>query len=37
MAKDDYHVIVYQVLAYLYQCIKKGESVESKNLEHNLE
>lgn len=35
MAKDDYHVIVYQILAYLYQCLKKGEKVEEKNLEHN--
>ena len=35
MAKDDYHVIVYQILAYLYQCLKKGEAVEAKNLAHN--
>lgn len=30
MAKDDYHVIVYQILAYLYQCLKKGEQVNTK-------
>lgn len=35
MARDDYHVIVYQILAYLYQCLKQGRNVESKNLEHN--
>lgn len=35
MAKDDYHVIVYQILAYLYQCLKKGAAVESKNIENN--
>lgn len=35
MAKDDYHVIVYQILAYLYQCLKKGVAVEAKNLENN--
>lgn len=35
MAKDDYHVIVYQVLAYLYQCLKKGAPIEANNLEHN--
>ena len=35
MAKDDYHVIVYQILSYLYQKLKKGEPVEAKNLEHN--
>ena len=27
MAKDDFHVIVYQILAYLYQCLKRGEAV----------
>lgn len=35
MAKDDYHVIVYQILAYLYQCLKHGERVEEKHLKHN--
>lgn len=25
MAKDDYHVIVYQILAYLYVKLKEGE------------
>lgn len=25
MTKDDYHIIVYQILAYLYQCLKSGE------------
>lgn len=24
MAKDDYHVIVYQILSYLYDCLKRG-------------
>ena len=27
MARDDYHVIVYQILSYLYQCLKKGNDV----------
>lgn len=27
MAKDDYHVIVYQILSYLYQQLKSGEPV----------
>lgn len=27
MAKDDFHVIVYQILAYLYQCLKRGNEV----------
>ena len=35
MAKDDYHVIVYQILAYLYQRLKKGESVEEAMLLHD--
>ncbi len=32
MAKDDYHVIVYQILAYLYQCLKKGEDVDPRQI-----
>ncbi len=35
MSKDDYHVIVYQILAYLYQCLKKGIDVEEKDLQNN--
>ena len=27
MARDDYYVIVYQILSYLYQCLKKGKPV----------
>lgn len=34
MAKDDYHVIVYQILAYLYKCLKKGEDVDEGLLQH---
>lgn len=25
MTKDDFHVIAYQILSYLYQCLKRGE------------
>ena len=32
MAKDDYFVIVYQILAYLYRCLKDGETVQSEML-----
>lgn len=32
MAKDDYHVIVYQILAYLYQCLKNGDPANPKML-----
>ena len=32
MAKDDYHVIVYQILAYLYQCLKNDKPVEDAAL-----
>lgn len=35
MAKDDYHVIVYQILAYLYQRLKKGEQVQPSFLEYD--
>ena len=32
MSKDDYYVIVYKILAYLYIQLKKGESVEAEML-----
>ena len=32
MAKDDYHVIVYQILAYLYVQLKAGQPVDAKML-----
>lgn len=35
MAKDDYHVIVYQILSYLYTQLKAGKPVDSKLLEHD--
>ena len=35
MAKDDYHVIVYQILSYLYQRLKKGEKAQSDMLSHD--
>lgn len=34
MAKDDYHVIVYQILAYLYQCLKSGKDVDPEMLKN---
>lgn len=37
MAKDDYHVIVYQILAYLYQCLKKGTPVDKTKLDYGSE
>ncbi len=30
MAKDDYHVIIYQILSYLYQQLKSGEPVDEQ-------
>ena len=33
MAKDDYHVIVYQILAYLYTILKEGRSADPAFLE----
>ena len=27
MARDDYHVVVYQILAYLYVQLKAGEKI----------
>lgn len=32
MAKDDYYVIVYQILSYLYTCLKKDLPVNEDNL-----
>lgn len=35
MARDDYHVIVYKILAYLYVQLKNGEAVDGKCLKHD--
>ena len=32
MAKDDYYVIVYQILSYLYQCLKAGKDIDPEEL-----
>ena len=32
MAKNDYYVIVYQILSYLYQRLKKGEDVDPRQI-----
>lgn len=37
MKKDDYFVIVYRILAYLYECLKKGEKPSAEYLEHGTE
>ena len=34
MAKDDYHVIVYQILAYLYITLKEGKAVDPSLLDY---
>ncbi len=33
MARDDYFVIVYQLMKYLYDCLKKGEKPEIDHLQ----
>lgn len=35
MAKDDYYVIVYKILAYLYTKLKAGEEIEPEMLMYN--
>lgn len=35
MSKDDYHVIVYQILAYLYVQLKAGEPVDGNMIKHD--
>ena len=32
MAKNDYHVIVYYILSYLYHCLKMGETPQIETL-----
>lgn len=34
MAKDDYFVIVYSILSYLYTCLKKGKEIDLKKVSH---
>lgn len=33
MANDDYHVIVYRILQYLYACLKAGMRPDKKEIE----
>ena len=35
MAKDDYFVIVYKILAYLYQQLKKGEKIDRNKISYD--
>lgn len=35
MAKDDYHVIIYQILSYLYQQLKKGQDIDVSLIKHD--
>lgn len=35
MARDDYYVIAYKILAYLYVQLKKGERIEPEMLVHD--
>ena len=30
MAKDDFHVIAYRILQYLYECLKKGQDPDTE-------
>ena len=32
MAKNDYHVVVYRVLTYLYDCLKRGDDPDPQKL-----
>ena len=32
MARDDYFIVVYKILAYLYKCVKNGESPDIYNV-----
>jgi len=35
MAKNDYYVLVYKILMYLYNCLKSGEEVDTGKLTAN--
>lgn len=35
MAKDNYYVIVYKILAYLYVQLKNGEPIDAKMIKHD--
>lgn len=35
MAKDDYFVMVYKILSYLYVQLKSGEDVDEKIISHD--
>lgn len=37
MKKDDYFVIVYRILAYLYECMKAGEPADLEYLKYGTE
>lgn len=32
MARDDYFVIVYKILTYLYECLKTGKNIDTYNI-----
>ena len=34
MAKDDYHVLAFRILAYLYACLKAGEKPDNEYLKY---
>ena len=36
MARDDYYVIVYKILAYLYTQLKAGEKIDNEGLITNI-
>lgn len=33
MAANDYHVVVYQILAYMYRCLKDGTEANPQSVE----
>lgn len=35
MAQDDMHVVVYKILAYLYDCMKRGERPNERHYSHD--
>lgn len=35
MSRDDYHVVVYLILSYLYECLKNGVRPDEAQIKHD--
>lgn len=35
MSRDDYHVVAYLILSYLYECLKNGARPDEAQIKHD--